>query len=62
MRKETETLTASGTELLAKIVAERTRLVDEIERLRAENATLSVRVSGLEAEITVLRRTLDRWR
>jgi cell division protein FtsB len=55
-------MTATGTELLAKIVAERTWLVEEIERLRAENATLSVRVSGLEAEITVLRRTLDRWR
>ena len=55
-------MTATDTELLAKIVAERTWLVEEIERLRAENATLSVRVSGLEAEITVLRRTMDRWR
>ena len=55
-------MTGTGTELLAQIVEERTRLVEEIERLRAENATLSVRVSGLEAEITVLRRTLDRWR
>jgi len=55
-------MTGTGTELLARIVAERTRLVEEIKRLRAENATLSVRVAGLEAEVTVLRRTLDRWR
>jgi hypothetical protein len=36
--------------------------VAEVERLRAENADLAVRVAGLEAEITVLRRTLGRWR
>jgi cell division septum initiation protein DivIVA len=55
-------MTGTGTELLAQIVEERTRLLAENERLRAENADLAERVSGLEAEKTVLRRTLDRWR
>jgi len=55
-------MTGTGTELLTELVEERTRMLADNERLRAENATLSVRVSGLEAEITVLRRTMDRWR